>query len=996
MKNLNKVLALVIVLAMAFSTVAFASFSDVTEDASYAEAVEVMSALGLLAGYEDGSFGPDKTITRAEFSAVIVRALGMEESAKGVYGATNFSDVAADAWYAGYVMIASQQGIVNGYPDGTFKPENPVKFEEAVKMIMCMLNYQKKFEKVENPYPTAYIAEAHTTGITLGANLAIGQEASRAIVARLVYNSLTVGKMRQVAFGTEDQWSVPANAYTLLSENLAVARVEGYIGSVKFDGTQKLTYVISNIAPQFSSDRSVRDDYYYPNPEIAKAGDQVTWKYADNVDLIKHYSTIAYVDVTDSANPVVLCVVEKPGVNSTLTLTGTQLKDGALTQNNLSYFKTSSDVDSKATQVRMADDFLTFVNMNSIGVDCFDGQGQDQSNGIVTNLTAGAYPVVTLIDNNNNNAGYEVVVATAYYSAVVEDVNTNINKITFDTAYGSGRSAANMIFLNPADETYSFAIYDENGAEITIEDIKKGDVLSVVESYDSDSATTFKEVYVTATKVEGTITEKSDKANYYVVDGEEYYSFIDLVVGDTGVFYVDMFDKVLDFELSEDSNRNFGILYALYPDNNDPLNQGEPKAVIMDANGQFATYAFAKNVRINAPQADDPNTQNVDESKLENVTVTNDDIKGDVANYSRSVVPATQQIVMYTVNGSGVLSELYWGYGINRRDDRYDITSVMNVNARAQYKENTARLGSVVIPEEMTFATLEGTTWQDMDPTNNELKQSEFATTSTAVLDEDNDEGYLYSIVYNKENKNAVYGILFDCKAKTAGSSPVMLVTAVGDTTDADGAAAKKVTGWVDGVKVSFVVSDDVYYYNRNNDLVVNSQNGNEVATAAATVDKGALIQYVGTDVASAIRILVTPAEMLATATNNNGLSGQLISDNNGTTTEMNDKIGALYVGQLAEYRGGSADFVGGANLSVPTVTPTTLIRLATATVNQQQTTILGNIYGGETMAFGVAESTKNTYDANQVNDDFVIVYSFDGEAQAAVILDAANDDIWN
>ena len=232
MKNLNKVLALVIVLAMAFSTVAFAAFSDVAEEASYAEAVEVMSALGLLAGYEDGTFGPDKTITRAEFSAVVVRALGMEESAKGVYGATNFSDVAADAWYAGYVMIASQQGIVNGYPNGTFKPEAPVKFEEAVKMIMCMLNYQKKLEKVANPYPTAYIAEAHTAGITLGANLAIGQEASRAIVARLVYNSLTVGKMRQTAFGTEDQWAVPSNAYTLLSENLAVARVEGSITSV--------------------------------------------------------------------------------------------------------------------------------------------------------------------------------------------------------------------------------------------------------------------------------------------------------------------------------------------------------------------------------------------------------------------------------------------------------------------------------------------------------------------------------------------------------------------------------------------------------------------------------------------------------------------------------------------------------------------------------------------------------------------------------------------
>ena len=75
MKNLKKVLALVIALTMVLTTVAFASYPDVDANANYASAVELLSALEILQGDENGNFNPDNTITRAEYAAVVCRAL---------------------------------------------------------------------------------------------------------------------------------------------------------------------------------------------------------------------------------------------------------------------------------------------------------------------------------------------------------------------------------------------------------------------------------------------------------------------------------------------------------------------------------------------------------------------------------------------------------------------------------------------------------------------------------------------------------------------------------------------------------------------------------------------------------------------------------------------------------------------------------------------------------------------------------------------------------
>ena len=844
MKNLNKILALVIVFAMALTTVAFAgTFSDVTAEESYSEAVEVMAALGLLTGYEDGTFGPDKTITRAEFAAVIVRALGMEESAKGSASSTMFSDVAADHWAAGYIVIASQQNIIKGYPDGTFAPSNVVKYEEAVTMIIRALGYEPKFATVENAYPTSYLAQANTLGISTGAMLSIGSEASRAIVARLVYNALDVDKMEQMSFGSEVQYGVPENAKTLLSENLNVARIEGYVEGIAFTNEEnKLTFNVEKIADQYEDELSY--------------GSQ-TFTYADGASIVKYYTTVAYVDMSDDSEPVVLAIVEKAGKNKTLELTATQTKGGDIEDNVLSYYKNSAEEDSKATDVKLNDNTVAYVNLSEESVAVSE---------ITAGFKAGKYPVVTLIDNNAEVNGYEIILVKDYYSAVVSEKNDKTYRLLLEDKNNTTKAG---IYLNPTAEDYTFSIADVNGAAVEYEDIQVGDVVNVFESTDSDN-NKYYEVVVSAEKVEGSVSEVND--DEYVINGEAYKAAADvkLNAGDTGVFSIDMFGIVLKYELGDSSNRSFGALYAIYEDTTGI--DKEPKAIIYAADGSFTTYEFAKNVNINGTR---DNTY--DSVKRENV-------------YS-NLKDLDQQLVMFAVNSSNEINEFYWDAGIAKRDENYSVAA----GKTGAYRASNNKLGSYIIPENFSFVTLADDAWQTT------LDKTRFGIATEAVLSEDALEDYKFDVIVDERSgdKEFAFAILFGLKAKTDKASDVMYVTAVGTGTDAEGNKAKTITGTVNGEKVSFVATeaaDEVVVYNN-----VDAEEG-----SVADIAKGDVIQYVvdAENEALAIRVLFD-ASVDADAIVDGDYDAELGDD------EDDDEVGFFLYGQLDKFSRNTAVIAG-------------------------------------------------------------------------------------
>ena len=182
--------------AVAPVSAASADFTDLTEEHYAYDAVNVLSKLGVINGYEEnGSFNfkPDNNVTRAEFAAMLLRTRGM-----GNVGSTSlenppFPDVTTPdvSWAIANIRTARELGIINGYDDGTFKPNNNVSYEEAVTMIVRALGYGEMGADGAFWY-SKYIMTATSLGFLDGAKGAIATPATRATIAYMLYNCLEI------------------------------------------------------------------------------------------------------------------------------------------------------------------------------------------------------------------------------------------------------------------------------------------------------------------------------------------------------------------------------------------------------------------------------------------------------------------------------------------------------------------------------------------------------------------------------------------------------------------------------------------------------------------------------------------------------------------------------------------------------------------------------------------------------------------------------------
>ena len=110
-------------------------YSDVAAESWYNNAISTLSNMGIINGYEDGTFKPNAPITRAEFTAIATRFFDYTAEYDGA-----FNDVSRSAWYADCVQAAVDMGLVDGYPDGGFHPNSNITRAEAVTIVNRVLN----------------------------------------------------------------------------------------------------------------------------------------------------------------------------------------------------------------------------------------------------------------------------------------------------------------------------------------------------------------------------------------------------------------------------------------------------------------------------------------------------------------------------------------------------------------------------------------------------------------------------------------------------------------------------------------------------------------------------------------------------------------------------------------------------------------------------------------------------------------------------------------
>ena len=148
MRNLKKILALVLALVMSMSLVTIANASDFTDadDITYEEAADVMSTIGVIEGYEDGSFDPDGTLVREEAAKLVTfMLLGDNANNLGIER-SSFNDVAMTRWSAPAIEYCVSLGIIDGAGDGNFYPRGQLTAVAFAKVLLTALGYDADTE----------------------------------------------------------------------------------------------------------------------------------------------------------------------------------------------------------------------------------------------------------------------------------------------------------------------------------------------------------------------------------------------------------------------------------------------------------------------------------------------------------------------------------------------------------------------------------------------------------------------------------------------------------------------------------------------------------------------------------------------------------------------------------------------------------------------------------------------------------------------------------
>ena len=184
---MKRTLTLLLAVIMCFSCTAFAADFKDTANHPNREAIDVINTLNVIEGYPNGDFGPNETLTRAQAATMLVRAVLPNQIIN--YSGIGFEDVSYVHWAYNYITTAYAYGIVNGYGNGTFGPENQVTYVQFATMILNTLGYKA----VDFSWPQGIIEYGMFLHLFDNVQMvSFDAPCTRAGAAQMIYNALSL------------------------------------------------------------------------------------------------------------------------------------------------------------------------------------------------------------------------------------------------------------------------------------------------------------------------------------------------------------------------------------------------------------------------------------------------------------------------------------------------------------------------------------------------------------------------------------------------------------------------------------------------------------------------------------------------------------------------------------------------------------------------------------------------------------------------------------
>ena len=692
---MKKVLSLVLVVALVLSSMSFAfaaKFSDVAGD--YSKAITALNGLGVISGYPDGTFKPENSITRAEIAKLLVEALGYKNLATG--STANFSDTKGH-WAEGHIALAAGLGLTAGYPDGSFRPDQAISYDEVLTMIIRALGYTDA--SLKGTWPTNYKVKAIDLKVTKDVvmNKAL---ADRGGVAQALYNALE----KQMVEVSDKNIATPVTTGALtLIDKIA-----------KYDAAYEVNEAKLN-------------------PEDPNYG-------GNKVDLAPYMFQTLKVYLNNDKD-----VVYVKGTNN-LVFEGT-LKAAGVTANTSITLKDANDETYTFTV-----DAQTATMLN--GVVITDEEKIDYENSNVK---------VTVVTTAKDGATLAKTGLTA--KGLVAEKQTKVAKVS--DIYVAGKTKVDTFNLPTKDSKLDLTKVVVTGSAKTLEEIKKNDIVVEYAGIKDDGTLANTKLAVSNAIVAGKVTRVDGNDRY--IDGVKYTLNLaadqttkDTTLNNEGNFLLDHNGKIAKYEVKSGTSNYAAVI-------------SKASGEITDSFGRsIKTYERIKLATVNGPVIYDVYLKINSNGEVKGSAITTSAIYSGTINAgtltSSAITSLTAgDIVKYELNSDGQISKITKEGIANVEFDKEKSNFVL---ASDVVIFNKAKTDYPVISAEM-------------------LK-----TTGTALFMVQDTAGRIKAMVTND--------------VKTGETTNYGYVTKVNDAVNAKGDTVKLVVAFINGVKVQYL-TDAIY-----------------------------------------------------------------------------------------------------------------------------------------------------------------------------------------